>query len=81
MAFLAGIARANVRSPGMLMHPANRDRIDGLIAAVESRMDEQLDELATAICEGRDATRPMLLLNKLESIIGQLKGVGWRPLQ
>jgi hypothetical protein len=65
----------------MQMHTANRDRTAGLIATVESRMDEQLDELATAICEGRDATRPMLLLNKLESIIGQLKGIRWRPLQ
>ena len=65
----------------MQMHTANRDRTAGLIATVESRMDQQLDELATAICEGRDATRPMLLLNKLESILGQLKGVGWRPLQ
>ena len=65
----------------MQMHTANRDRTAGLIATVESRMDEQLDELATAIWEGRDATRPMLRRNKLESIIGQLKGIRWRPLQ
>lgn len=65
----------------MLRHPTNRARFAPLVAAVESRIDEQLDELATAFTEGRDITRPMLMLNKLENILDQLKGDGWRPLQ
>jgi hypothetical protein len=56
----------------MLMHPANRDRTDRLIAAVEARIDDQLGELAKAICEGR-STIPTLLLSKLESILFQLE--------
>lgn len=57
----------------MLMHSANRDRTDRLIAAVEARIDDQLGELAKAICEGRSTIRPTLLLSKLESILFQLE--------
>lgn len=60
-----------------MRHPTNRARLPRLVATVESR----IDELATAFTEGRDLTRPMLMLNKLENILDQLKGDGWRPLQ